>query len=454
MQLPLTLTRCTIVACATLALAACGGASTSARTAASPQQPSTTRTTHIDTNPDLVDSIPPPSNDPIAVTGDLPPHDATAITPTPGAQNVADRARTTGVPRQSNSAPANAPDDNAPASTNTGGATAAIADGAIVALAGTPTIAIPKNETIVSINTANVTRTSTPTPQPTATPAPGGAPMVGGCRMFPSDNSWNQDITTLPVDANSATYISNIGGGNLHPDFGGNGAYGIPYIVVPQSQPMTAINFTDYGSESDPGPYPIPTTAPIEGGASSTGDRHVLAVQQGTCKLYEMFYSFPTTAGWNASSGAVFDLNSNALRPDTWTSADAAGLPILAGLIRYDETQAGQINHAIRFTVNTVQKAWVHPATHYGTSTSPSRIPYGAKLRLKASFDTSPYHGNALVILTALKKYGMIVADQGSSWYITGATDPRWDDNDLNQLKNVPGAMFDVVQLGQIHTYP
>ena len=311
-----------------------------------------------------------------------------------------------------------------------------------------PTISIPANETVVPLTTP--TRTPTATPQP----APGAQATIGGCPVFPTDNSWSQDISAATIDANSATYITNIGGGNLHPDFGGGGQYGIPYIVVPQSQPMTAINFTAYGDESDPGPYPVPVTAPIEGGAGSTGDRHVLAVQQGTCKLYEMFNAHPTASGWDADSGAVFDLRSNALRPDTWTSADAAGLPITAGLIRYDEVTAGQINHAIRFTVNTVRKAWVHPATHYGTSTSTARIPYGAKLRLKASYDISSFHGEARVILTALKRYGMIVADQGSSWYITGDGDPRWDDNDLNQLKSVPGSMFDVVQLGPMFTYP
>lgn len=320
------------------------------------------------------------------------------------------------------------------------------------AAAVAPTISIPANETIVPLTTP--TRTPTVTPLPTATPASGAQATIGGCPVFPADNAWNQDISAMAVDANSATYITNIGGGNLHPDFGGGGQYGIPYIIVPQSQPMLPINFTAYGDESDPGPYPIPLNAPIEGGASSTGDRHVLAVQQGACKLYEMFNAHPTASGWDADSGAVFDLRSNALRPDTWTSADAAGLPITAGLIRYDEVTAGQINHAIRFTVNTVRKAWVHPATHYGTSTSTTRIPYGAKLRLKASYDISSFQGEARVILTALKKYGMIVADQGTSWYITGDGDPRWDDNDLNQLKTVPGNMFDVVQLGQVFTYP
>ena len=283
----------------------------------------------------------------------------------------------------------------------------------------------------------------------------GCRPVVGGCPVFPADNPWNQDISRAPVDANSANYVSSImasgGNGHLHADFGGGGAYGIPYIVVPAEQPLVPVNFTDYGDESDPGPYPVPTDAPIEGNGS--GDAHVIAVQQGSCKLYEMFNARPTASGWDASSGAVFDLNSDALRPDRWTSADAAGLPILAGLVRYDEVQHGAINHAVRVTVGTAQKAWVHPATHYGTSLDPNTPPYGTRLRLRADFDLAPYHGESLVILTALKKYGMIVADLGSSWFITGGADPRWDDDDLNQLKAVPGTAFEVVQLGEIHRY-
>jgi len=280
-------------------------------------------------------------------------------------------------------------------------------------------------------------------------------PIVGGCAVFPADNAWNQDVSQLPVDANSANYIASImasgGNGHLHADFGGGGAYGIPYVVVPVTQPGVPVNFTDYGDESDPGPYPVPLDAPIEG--NGQGDAHVIAVQQGSCKLYEMYNAHPTAQGWDASSGAVFDLNSNALRPDRWTSADAAGLPILAGLVRYDEVQAGAITHAVRVTVGRAQKAWVHPATHYGTSTDPNTPPYGTRLRLRADFDVSGYHGEAQVILEALKKYGMIVADQGSSWFITGASDARWDDEDLNQLKTVPGTAFEAVQLGEVHHY-
>ena len=276
--------------------------------------------------------------------------------------------------------------------------------------------------------------------------------MLGGCPVFPSDNAWNTDISSAPVHPNSAAYIANIGlggSGKLHADFGGGGEYGIPYMIVPPSQPPVPVEFTDYGDESDPGPYPIPLNAPIEGGS----DRHTLALQQGTCKLYELFNAAPVGGHWEASSGAIWDLTSNALRPPGWTSADAAGLPILPGLARYDEVQSGVITHAQRVTVGQSQKAYILPATHWAsTSTDASRPPMGLRLRLKANFDLSGYSGDALVILTALKKYGLIVADNGTSWYITGAMDPRWDDDDLNQLKTVPGSAFEAVYTGPIVT--
>jgi len=337
---------------------------------------------------------------------------------------------------------------------DTGTATVAPADTATATPTGTST---PTREPVVALATATPVRVSIPrgetvVPIPTATPVPGGRPIAGGCYVFPADNPWNQDISALPVDANSANYIASImqsGNGFLHADFGSNPDYGIPYVIVPQTQALVPITYTMYGDESDPGPMPVPLNAPVEGGGA--GDAHVIALQQGTCKVYELYAAQQAGAGWDAGSGAIFDLNSNALRPDSWTSADAAGLPIFAGLARYDEVQAGAINHALRFTVGTVQRAWVHPATHYGTSSDVNRPPYGARLRLKASFDTSAYHGHARVILEALKKYGMIVADQGTSWFITGAPDPRWDDADLDQLKTVPGSAFEVVQLGPIY---
>jgi hypothetical protein len=272
--------------------------------------------------------------------------------------------------------------------------------------------------------------------------------------VFPAGNAWNTDISSAPLRTNSAGYISNIlanGADFLHADFGGGGAYGIPYITVGASQPQIPINFTAYGDESDPGPYPVPLNAPIEGGSQSNGDRHVLAVNTATCRLYEMYRAFPQTDRWNAESGAVFDFGSNALRPDYWTSADAAGLPIFPGLVRYDEVASGAIHHALRFTVNATQRGFIHPATHFASSsTDPNRPPMGLRLRLQAGYDISGYHGQARVVLNALKRYGMIVADNGSNFFITGAADPRWDDNDLNQLKLVPGGAFEVVDTGPI----
>ncbi|HEX5586996.1 MAG TPA: hypothetical protein VFZ17_06785 [Acidimicrobiia bacterium] len=302
-----------------------------------------------------------------------------------------------------------------------------------------------------------------PEPEPPAPAAPAPAPgpgdatwaqngPLGTCHVFPADNAWNRDVSTLPVSANSTNYVNTVlassSNKNLHADFGGGGEYGIPYITVSGAQPLTPITFVDYGDESDPGPYPIPLDAPIEGGS----DSHVLAVDRDHCMLYELFAASPGDGAWNASSGAVFDLTSNALRPDGWTSADAAGLPIFAGLVRYDEVASGHIDHALRFTVAQTQRGYVDPATHFASSsTDPNRPPMGLRFRLKASFDTSQFAGQSRVILEALKKYGMIVADNGSNWFITGAQDARWNDDDLNQLKTVPGAAFEVVDTGPIH---
>jgi hypothetical protein len=235
---------------------------------------------------------------------------------------------------------------------------------------------------------------------------------------------------------------------NLHADFGSDPSFGIPWIAVPGTQPLVPMVF-DIQDESDPGPYPFPPNAPVEAG----GDAHVLVVDKDHCKLYETFDSHFVGPGWHCGSGAIFDLHSDALRPDDWTSADAAGLPILPGLVRRDEVLAGAIHHALRFTVQQTQRAFVHPATHFASdSTDPNLPPMGTRVRLKASFDLSPFTGNSLVILKALKVYGMFVADNGSDWFISGETNTTWDDNDLNQLKTVPGSAFEVVQLGQIHT--
>ncbi len=292
---------------------------------------------------------------------------------------------------------------------------------------------------------------STAPPPTTPTARREAASAARSCPILPASNPINQEIAQAPVDPNSAQYIASIGASlHLHADFGANPAYGIPYAVVGSRQPKVPIAFTAYGSESDPGPYPIPPNAPIEG-AGEAGDRHVLVLQKGTCKLYELYDARRSGRGWQADSGAVFNLRSNALRPEGWTSADAAGLPILPLLARYGEVHAGRIDHALRVTVSQTQAGYIHPATHYASSsTDPSLPPMGLRLRLNAHFDLAPYHGQALIILRALKRYGLIVADNGSSWYITGAPDPHWSEADLDQLKQVPGSAFEAVRSGSI----
>jgi hypothetical protein len=279
----------------------------------------------------------------------------------------------------------------------------------------------------------------------------GGSPAtLAGCAVFPADNPWNQDVSQMSVDPRSDAYIASMNGGStfLHPDFGSNPTYGIPWIAVPGTQPLVPMTF-DFSDESDPGPYPFPPNAPVEAG----GDAHVLVVDKDHCKLYETFDSHYIGPGWHCGSGAIFDLRSDALRPDTWTSADAAGLPILPGLVRRDEVLSGAIHHALRFTVQRTQAAFVHPATHFASDSSdPNLPPMGLRVRLKAGYDLSSFHGNSLVVLQALKVYGMFVADNGSDWYITGETNTGWDDDDLDQMKSVPGSAFEVVKLGEILT--
>jgi hypothetical protein len=272
-------------------------------------------------------------------------------------------------------------------------------------------------------------------------------PREYGCPIMPVNNPLNADISGAPVDPNSANYIASIGlAGHLHPDFGTNPTYGIPYAVVGPKQPKVPITFTEYGEESDPGPYPVPPNAPVEG-AGEPGDRQVLVLQRGSCRLYELYSAARSGQGWEAASGAVFNLRSNRLRPEGWTSADAAGLPILPLLVRYPEVHAGRIDHALRMTVSRTQRGYIHPATHFASSSSdPNLPPMGLRLRLKAGFDLTGFRGESLVVLRALKRYGLIVADNGSSWYITGAPDPRWSDEDLEQIKRVPGSAFEVVQ--------
>jgi hypothetical protein len=287
-------------------------------------------------------------------------------------------------------------------------------------------------------------------------PAPALAaagPREYSCPIFPQSNALNQDISHAPVDRRSAAYIASIGlTGHLHPDFGTNPSYGIPYAVVGPQQHEMPITFTAYNGESDPGPYPIPANARIEGPpAGEEGDRHVLVLQRGSCKLFELYAARRSRAGWEAGSGAVFDLRSNALRPEGWTSADAAGLPIFPLLVRYPEVRAGQIGHALRVTVERTQRGYIHPATHFASSSSdPNLPPMGLRLRLKAGYSLAGFRGESLVVLRALKRYGLIVADNGSSWYITGAPDPRWNDEDLEQIKRVPGSAFEAVQTGPV----
>lgn len=300
---------------------------------------------------------------------------------------------------------------------------------------------------------------------PVATlPAPaassGSGPTIGTCPMLPAGHAFNQDVSTLPLDPASGSYLASIGTGRfVHPDFGsadlgaGPGGFGIPYRVVPASQPLVRTVFGDYADESDPGPYPAPLDTAVEGGPNSDGDRHVLVVREGECQLYEMGNAYPRDGYWDASGGAKWDLTTGTgpQRKPGYTSADAAGLPILPGLARYDEVAAGEIRHALRFTVSRTQRGYIAPASHYASSDrDPALPPMGLRLRMRADYDISGMRGQALVIATALKRYGMIVADNGSDWYISGAPDPRWDDDDLGQLKRVPGSAFEVVKTGEI----
>lgn len=268
-------------------------------------------------------------------------------------------------------------------------------------------------------------------------------PSIEGCPILPENHILNTPIDTLPVHASSATWINTIGAaGKLHPDFGPS--YGIPFLVT-SNAPMVNATF-GYAEDSDPGPYPIPLNAPIEGGSAGTGDRHVLVLDKGRKKIYEMFSAYPSLDSWSAGSGAVFDMTGSALRTETYTSADAAGLPILPLLVRYDEIAAGEIKHAIRFTVPKTKREYLWPARHYAsTITSTAYPPMGARLRLKANYDISGFDATNQVILRALKKYGMILADNGGAWFITGAPDARFVDTSLDALKVVTGSAFEVV---------
>jgi len=280
-----------------------------------------------------------------------------------------------------------------------------------------------------------------------------GAPT---CTIFPATSAWNQRVDALPVAANSAQLIQSIGlGTGLHPDFG-SGLYdgrpiGIPFDVVSKKTKRFRAAFT-YADESDKGPYPIPKSVHIEGGRASTGDRHALLIDKDACKLYELYALYPKGGGWTAGSGAIWNLRSNALRPAGWTSADAAGLPIFPGLARYDEVARGVINHALRFTAARTRRQYVYPARHYASSSDdPALPPMGVRVRLKASVDISSFPKQSRIVLQALKTYGMLLADNGSNWYISGAPNPKWSNDDLHSLGRITGSMFDVVDTSSLH---
>jgi hypothetical protein len=285
----------------------------------------------------------------------------------------------------------------------------------------------------------------------TASAAALRVPAAPKCPVFPANNAWNERVDQLPVAADSSQIIASIGlSTGLHPDFGSGtwdgGPIGIPYDVVSKATPKSKVRF-DYADESDKGPYPIPKSVHIEAGS----DRHALLVDKSTCKLYELYALHRTASGWTAGSGAIWSLTSNKLRPATWTSADAAGLPIFPGLARYDEVARGVINHALRFTVERTRNTFVYPARHQASSSSdPSLPPMGLRVRLKASVDISGFPKQARVVLQALKTYGMIVADNGSNWYISGAPNPKWNNDDLHTLGRITGSMFEVVDTSSL----
>lgn len=271
----------------------------------------------------------------------------------------------------------------------------------------------------------------------------------GDVQVFPPDNPWNMDVSKLPVHPNSAQYIASIGADKpLHPDFGTvwQGApNGIPYCVVRGDQKKVPVEF-EYADESDPGRYPVPPDAPIEGGPTSKGDRHILVIDFTNRKLYELFAAYPKGGGWKAGSGAVFDLASNTLRPDGWTSADAAGLPIFPGLARHEEVESGKVTHALRFTVRRTCRAYLWPARHFASQSNDKNLPpMGLRVRLKASYDTSKLPRTARVIADGLKTYGMMLADNGGDWFISGCPNAKWDDEEIAALKRIRGRELEAV---------
>jgi len=339
---------------------------------------------------------------------------------------------------------------------------------------------IPATTTSYTLTATNSTGSSQATVTVTVGTAPaatygdlskadlGAGANLNGAVPFPADNAWNRDVSADPVDPNSAAIINSIGlNTGLHPDFGsglyGGAPIGIPYVVVAGTQTKVPITFTAYGDESDPGPYPVPADAPIEGqqadGTAFGGDRHVLVIDRDANRLYEMDNAYPQAdLSWHADCGALFHLDSDTVRPGGqpgWTSADAAGLPIFPGLARYEEAAGGVIRHALRFTVNSTRKAYVPPATHYASSNTSTNVsPMGMRVRLKASYIIpASYSTESKAILQALKTYGMFVADNGSNWYISGAPDPRWNNDALvSELGSVKGSNFEVVRMDGLVT--
>ena len=286
-----------------------------------------------------------------------------------------------------------------------------------------------------------------------------GAEVAADAPSLDDQRAWNQDVSKAPVDPRSdqiIDFINDHGGTELHPDFGSPREYGFPYAVVGKKAKRTKVRFTAYGDESDHGKYRIPLKTRIEGGASSDGDRHVLAYDKARCKLYELGRAFPDRSRhrWEADVGVIWKLRSAGLRTDGFTSSDAAGLPIFPGLARADEAAKGSIDHALRVTFDVTRDAWIHPASHCASDeTSPDAPPMGMRLRLKAGYDTSGFSGQAAVVATTLKRYGFIVADNGSNWFFGGTSDKRWDDDNLNQLKEIPGSAFEVVRSqADVHT--
>ena len=292
-----------------------------------------------------------------------------------------------------------------------------------------------------------------------AAPEAGPVTAEGRCRFFPADNIWNTSIVNAPVDFRSDDYVQSIGVDDpMHPDFGAGlwegGPIGIPFAEAGSATRRASVAF-DYADESDPGPYPIPPEAPIEGGADSDGDRHILILETDECRLYELYDARPGPDGWTAGSGAVFDLRSNGLRPTGWTSADAAGLPILPGLVRFDEVAAGEIRHALRFTAPQTQRAYVWPARHFASDLADSALPpMGQRFRLRRDFDVEGFSPEVQIILRALQEYGMMLADNGSPWFLSGVPDDRWDNEILRELSRVQGRDFEAVDVTELIVDP